>query len=201
MIPQKQDHIYFEGHNWHDLDRLVTLARFHFLSNSEYDLDPQTRLNHARAGYLVQSFRGPALDWASTLMGTPTTFGDFDVFVTACKNHFGIQDETLRTLQREELDNLSYAGSVPEFFANFDRLTLQLGVTADETRIIMVRSKLPDRIKAILAEQALVFADYQTMRQRLITMWTLDPHVSHTGERVSRRAKAKRKAGKPDSPN
>lgn len=175
------DTILFYGHNWHDLDRLITLARFHFLTDAEFNID-EAGINVSRSSYLVKSFRGPALDWASTIVRVPATFASFENFVTACKNHFGVSAETLQTLQRAELERLTYGSDVSAFFAEFDRITLSLGITADESRVVLVREKLPLRLKNLLAEQALVFHDYGTMRQRLITMWALDPHRAITGE-------------------
>lgn len=168
-----KDSILFYGHNWHDLERLVTLARFHFTTDDVYTPN-DAGLNAARAGYLTQCFRGAALDWAAS--ATPAQVNSFDVFVISCKAHFGVVEETTTILQRSELENLKYGNDVPSFFAEFDRLTSALGIANDETRIVHVRERLPVRIKTLLAEQALTFYDYSTMRTRLITMWALDPH-------------------------
>jgi hypothetical protein len=179
MVKPEQPELLFYGHNWHDLDRLVTLAKFYFTSDEVYNLD-DNGLCQARAGYLVQSFRGPALDWASSQ--APAATFHFDNFVTACKAHFGVVAETTTILLRGELERLKYGSDVTAFFAEFDRLTLGLGINAGETKVVMVRERLPNKIKTLLAEQALVFHDYDTMRQRLITMWALDPNRHQTGD-------------------
>lgn len=175
----KEEIVYFYGHNWHDLDRLVTLANFHFLTDEVYNVN-DAGMCSARAGYLTQFFRGAALDWAAT--ASAAQGNNFELFVSACKAHFGVVAETTTILQRSELENLKYGNDVPSFFAEFDRLTLALGITTSATKIVHVRERLPIRIKTLLSEQALTFYDYETMRARLITMWALDPHRSQAGD-------------------
>lgn len=163
--------IYFNGSNWEDLDRLIGLARFQFLQDEDYD-DNEPR----KCAYVAQRFTGPALDWVtSTYASAAATFHNFDGFVAACKQAFGVENTGIQALRREALDNLRWTSDVPVFFAEFDRLTLQLGITDHGTRIVMVRNKLPTDVKTLLAQQALDFNSYDTMRERLIAMWALNP--------------------------
>jgi hypothetical protein len=76
---------------------------------------------------------------------------------------------------RRDLDSLQWNKDVPVFFAEFDRLTLSLGITSHETRVAMVESKLPMMMKVRLAEQCLSFSNYDTMRERFNGMWAMDP--------------------------
>lgn len=168
--------IYFFGHNWHDLERLVTLASFHFLTDELYNMDAAGN-NTARIGYITQFFRGAALDWAQTRV----TDNNVALYIQACRAHFGVVAETTTILQRSELEQLRYGNDVPSFFAEFDRLCLALSITADDSKIVMVRERLPVKVKVLLAEQALTFYSYDTMRTRLITMWALDPHRNSQG--------------------
>jgi len=161
----------FDGSNWEDLTRLVTLARLDFLvSPEDFEGEP------ARCAHLCKNFRGPALDWVgSAHASTPAIFDDYDQFVEAARNQFGISDQGLSAQRRGQLEGLKWQHDLPIFFAEFDRLTHLLGLNGDAVKIALVRSKLPQHVQKLLAEQALDFANYDTMRERLLTMWSLDP--------------------------
>jgi hypothetical protein len=165
--PDKDD-LKFNGSNWQALSRVVALCRFQFLQDSDYD-DDEAR----KCAYLATRYDGPALDWAASL--PPAALSDFDGFVTATRQAFGIADNNITALLRRDLDQLQWSPDVPVFFSEFDRLTLGLGITSHETRVAMVESKLPSIMKIRLAEQALSFANYDTMRERFNCMWALDP--------------------------
>lgn len=165
--------IYFYGHDGQNLDRLVALAKFKFLAEEAYFVAAGQDAT-VQSGHLITKFRGAALDWAVAVSNTtPQSMSNFDGFVTACKEHFGISSETVQIMRRGELDSLRWGHDVAVFFAEFDRLTFGLSITSDEAKITMVLSKLPANINKLLAEQALVFNSYSTMRQRIITMWAL----------------------------
>ena len=165
----------FNGSNWQELNRVVALAKFHFSQDDDYDDNPQRQ-----CAYLATQFDGPALDWAATVQGSvPAIMGSFDGFVEAARQAFGIADNNITALLRRDLDQLQWSADVPVFFAEFDRLTLGLGITSHETRIAMVEQKLPTNMKQRLAEQALSFANYDTMRERFNCMWALDPTRGH----------------------
>lgn len=163
--------IQFDGSNWEDLNRMIALAKFQFLQDDDYD-DNEPR----KCAYLSQRFKGPALDWvAATHASQPAVFEGFEGFIVAVKEAFGVDANNITALQRRNLDDLRWDNKVPVFFANFDRLTFQLGITDHGTKIAMVQSKLPHELKAELARQALDFHNYETMRERLNTMWALNP--------------------------
>jgi hypothetical protein len=162
------DDLKFNGSNWQALNRVVALCRFQFLQDSDYDGEEAKK-----CAYLASRFDGPALDWAATLPAAGLS--NFEGFVTATRQAFGIADNNITALLRRDLDQLQWSPDVPVFFAEFDRLTLGLGITSHETRVAMVESKLPSVMKIRLAEQALSFANYDTMRERFNCMWALDP--------------------------
>lgn len=163
----------FNGSNWEDLDKLIAIARFHFLQDNDYNDEHQPQ----RCAFLSQRFVGPALDWVATVHESqPATFEDFDGFIVAVKQAFGVEANNITALRRKALDDLRWGSDVPVFFAEFDRLTFQLGIAGHDTKIAMVEAKLPLSLKEKLAEQALSFANYETMRERLNTMWALNPH-------------------------
>lgn len=174
MVSNREDeaHYHFDGSNWEDLDRMIALAKFQFLQDDDYD-DNAPR----RCAYLAGRFQGPALDWVAQLhVSNPAIFENFDGFIVAVKEAFGVEQNNISALRRKALDELRWGESTPVFFAEFDRLTFALGIAGHGTKIAMVLSKLPVSLKAELARQALDFANYDTMRERLNTMWALDPH-------------------------
>ena len=158
----------FNGSNWQVLNQIVALARFQFLQDEDY------AGNGARqCAYLAMQYSGPALDWAAALPTQRMT--NFEVFVRSTREAFGIADNNITALLRRDLDQLQWTNDVPVFFAEFDRLTLALGIASHETRVAMVESKLPLNMKIRLAEQCLSFANYDTMRERFNGMWAMDP--------------------------
>lgn len=166
----------FSGHDWENLNRLVALARFEFMHNGDFIDSDDAPIHKAQCAYLAQHFEGPALDWvASQHTMVPAIFTDFDGFVTAVRQGFGVADDNIRSLCMTKLDQLSWDSEVPVFFAELDRLFLALGISGHDTRIAHVTSKLPAVIKAELASQGRSFHNYDTMREFLNTRWALMP--------------------------
>jgi hypothetical protein len=158
----------FNGSNWQVLNQIEALARFHFLQDDDYD-DSDAR----KCAYLACRFDGPALDWVASL--PETSMASYPAFLDATRQAFGVADNNITALLRRDLDSLQWNKDVPVFFAEFDRLTLSLGITSHETRVAMVESKLPMMMKVRLAEQCLSFSNYDTMRERFNGMWAMDP--------------------------
>lgn len=168
--------LYFDGSNWQDLQRLVTSSRMKFLQTSNLDSDPYEN-DEAKCAYLISHFRGPALDWAGQQYDAdPAVVDQWGAFIETVRNTFGVTDQGLSAQWRSQLEGLKWQSDLPVFFAEFDRLTTLLALNGNETRIALVRNKLPVHVQKLLAEQALNFADYATMRERLLTMWALDPN-------------------------
>jgi hypothetical protein len=170
----------FSGHNWEDLNRWVSRTKFETLLNNDLRVtqangteapDPK-----AQCAYLAQNCEGPALDWiASTYSTNPAIFNDFDGFVTALRQGFGVADDNIQALCRAKLNDLKMGTDVPVFFAEADRLFLALGIDGHEPRIAHITAKLPHAIKIQLAEQGRMFHNYETMREWLNTRWALMP--------------------------
>jgi len=174
MVDQKDDaaKLEFHGSNWEDLDRMVALARFAFLQDDDYE-ENQPR----RCAYLAARFSGAALDWvADQHSSNLNLFDNFETFVATVKETFGVEANNIQALRRQKLDALKWAKDVPVFFSEYDSLCRQLGLTGDQTRIVLLRQKLPVSILEEFARQSLDFTSYDTMRERLNTMWALDPH-------------------------
>lgn len=166
--------VHFDGSNWEALSRLITQSQLALL------LDSQIADERDQSAWLASRLRGPALDWfGRELTIRPQTLDHFQTFVDRIRLAFGVNDEQLSAHRRGQLEALRWGPELPVFFAEFDRLTSQLAIDGNETRIALVRNKLPVNVQKLLAEQALDFRDYETMRGRLLTMWSLDPH-KHT---------------------
>jgi hypothetical protein len=151
---------------------MIALARFAFLQDDDYE-ENQPR----RCAYLAARFSGAALDWvADQHTSDLNLFDDFDQFVARTKETFGVEANNIQALRRQKLDALKWAKDVPVFFSEYDSLCRQLGLTGDQTRIVLLRQKLPTTILEEFARQSLDFTSYDTMRERLNTMWALDPH-------------------------
>ncbi|KAH8754862.1 hypothetical protein F5883DRAFT_183663 [Diaporthe sp. PMI_573] len=52
-------------------------------------------------------------------------------------------------------NRLKWQPDLPAFFVEYDRLTTLLSLTGDETKIALLRNKLPQHVQKLLAEQAL----------------------------------------------
>jgi len=148
-----------------------------FLQTSNLDPDPYEN-DEAKCAYLINQFRGPALDWAGNQFAhNNAVINHFDNFVESVRNAFGVTDQGLSAQRRAELEGLKWQSNhLPTFFAEFDRICHQLHLDGNDTKIALLRAKLPVHVQKLLAEQALNFADYATMRERLVTMWALDPN-------------------------
>lgn len=180
----------FDGSNWEALSRLVTQAKLARI------LDAQVDSGADESAWVAQRFRGPALDWFGQRLSTePTFILDFDQFIEGVRQAFGVHDDGLRAHRRGQLEALKWQADLPVFFAEFDRLTTQLNIIGDSTKISLVRSKLPVSVQKLLAEQALDFHDYDTMRTRLITMWALDPN-RHTAVTPAPNKKGRPRCGR-----
>lgn len=171
------DTLTFDGSNWHDLTRLVTQVRLEIIMDSARPTDDQIfDQEGAKCAKLASYFSGPALDWfGEAYANNGALMADYDTFIITVRNAFGISTEGLQAQRRGELDNLTWSTDLPVFFAEFDRLTTQLQLAGHETRIALLKSKLPQHMQLKLAEQALNFNNYDTMRERLLMMWNLDP--------------------------
>lgn len=171
MSSSKDTDLFFDGSNWEALPRLVTQAKLARL------LDDQVASQRDQSAWLASHFRGAALDWFSQRFALhDTLINNFDTFVEQVQQGFGLTDGGLKAHRRGQLEALKWQSDLPVFFAEFDRLTTQLDINGNDTRIALVRGKLPTPVQKLLSEQALDFSNYDTMRERLLTMWALDPN-------------------------
>jgi len=161
----------FDGSNWEDLTRLTVQATLAAALDADVADDP------TKSAWVAARCTGPALDWIGSEMAADNALlQNYGEFIERLRNAFGVTDQGLHAHRRSQLESLKWQSDLPVFFAEFDRLTTALGVGGHDARIALVRAKLPPQVQKLLAEQALDFANYETMRERLLTMWALDPH-------------------------
>lgn len=201
MAPDSET-LLFTGSNWEDLTRLETRATIAFAKDALKDEDDREYASDAaRCYYIGERLEGAALDWFGSYMANePNPFASYDTFLLTLRNAFGVNDEELAAHRRGQFEQLNWRTDVPSFFAEFDRLTVQLGMAGDATRISELRARLPQHTRVLLAEQALNFTNYDTMRNRIVTMWALDPRNDLALGVTNPGRKRERKRGKGKAP-
>lgn len=182
----------FDGSNWEDLTRLAALAKVRRLVDTDIDSDG------AEVAWVASRFVGPALDWLVHQYTDPSYVlpTNKSVFYDTVREAFGITDANVQQGQRLQLQALQWRSDLPTFFAEFDRLShlCGMGGKLNAGRLELLRAKVPTSLQTALAQQAFVPASYEDLRQRLLTMWVLDPRSSSGALHTS---KAKRpKCGK-----
>lgn len=193
MAPVPDDpEIIFTGEDWPALMHLVELSRLQFDQDDDYD-DNQPR----RCAYLASRFRGTALEWYANERATNTALmNDFDTFVQTVRNHFGITDAAVSLRNKLELENLRMTADLPAFFGRFETLTLRLALTNDATRIELLRPKILMKYKEAIASSGLDYVTYPSLKDRISTMWAMDPHRTTAIGEPSTSANAKKKKSK-----
>lgn len=176
MAPVPDDpEIVFTGEDWAALLHLVELSKLHFDQDDDYD-DNQPR----RCAFLASRFRGTALEWFANERSMDTALmNDFDTFVQSVRVHFGITDGAVTLRNKLELENLQMTADLPTFFGRFETLTLRLGLTADAVRTELLRPKILMKYKESLAITGLDYTTYASLKDRISTMWAMNPHRQH----------------------
>lgn len=180
----------FDGSNWEDLSRLCTLSKLHRFSATEVDNEK------TQSAWVARHFTGPALDFLTQQMTVKTNlFDDFTKFTDIVREEFGITEELLVHHWRAQLEGLAWRTDLPTFFAEFDRLTQQCGMGAnDTTKIVLLTAKMPTNLRRSLANQAFAPTRYTDWKSGLLTRWTLDPQG--TSSKIDKGGKSKPKCGK-----
>lgn len=164
----------FDGSNWTELVRLVTLSKLHRASQTEVDSDT------TQSTWVARHFRGPALDFVTNLLIlSAADLDNFDGFIQQVKDHFGITDRLVLTHYRTQLDGLQWRRDAPTFFAEFARLAQAVGMGGpkndNSARVTLLLAKVPAKYLAILARQHPQPNTYLEYRDRLLAIWANDP--------------------------
>ncbi|MCY9656362.1 hypothetical protein [Paenibacillus thiaminolyticus] len=184
--------IYFDGSNWEDLPRLVSLCYFEFLQSGKYeDNEP------AKCARLSSYFTGAALDYASAQYGTTTdVFSDFEEFVARTKAHFAATEDNLITLKRSALETLSWTDPCSVFFAEFDRLTSSLGINSDVSKVALLKPKLPAYVRQAMASWGVDYTSYHMLRNKIVLVSLAHQTLPRSVARPKQASATKPKCGK-----
>lgn len=184
--PSVATDLVFDGSDAETLNRLV------YLTKLEHALAPQST-DSQKSAWLAQRFVGPALDWVGSEISDDIKFlNDFEELVEQARLTFGHTDESQKARWQVQLDSLKWGRDVPMFFAEFERLTRNLKIEGKETRLQILRSKLPTHILADRAAQSKLFDDYLKVKSDLLLRHALLPNGP--AEQSAKRA-AKPKCG------
>lgn len=155
-----------------------------------------------KCAYAAAHFRGAAMTWvlgrAPFVEGSTVldNWGNFQALVmSSC---CGLTtDDHLREQRQRNLEALRVThDDVPTFFAEFERLTANMGTTSDVSRLALLRPKLPAYYLEALATNGQVFDRYQRVKTFCINVWTLRPSRTRTNPGTERATLKCAKCGK-----
>lgn len=169
MAPAHGEEVYFDGTNLEDLARASSYAQLKCVLDKDLDLDQHGHV------VLAMLLRGAAQDWFVANSLKPVA-GRADVSsITKLENQlkafFGITSEHIIMMQRQQLEQLKWTPSDPiTFFADFERLSVSLGMLGDSSRLLALTPKMPTTIIQQIAALGLPGITYSTYRERVIAM-------------------------------
>jgi hypothetical protein len=103
-----------------------------------------------RSGFLGSLFRGPALDWLTTILKTtPKLLDNYEEFVEALKLAFDTSDDNQKLVAQSKWEKLSQTGSASQFFMKAAPLLSTLRYN-DEAKVNLSRRKLKPKLQATL---------------------------------------------------
>lgn len=166
-LPKVHSDLLFDGTNPETLLRLIALVKLE-LAFAEEDSDA------GKSAWLAQHFSGAALDWIDLqLEDDSDILDDFEELVVQVKYRFGITHDALKARYQAQFDALQWTEDTPIFLAEFDRLTMKLGLATGPVRLQLLRTKLPAAILNMWADQGYYMVNYDQTRERLYTRHAL----------------------------
>lgn len=166
----------FDGSSWDKFLELAGYIEFAALFDPEkFDTDVK------KCAFAAAHFTGPALAWVmskdpfvegSTFLANWSNFQQ-SVQLGCC----GIADqEQLRVVRQKQLDDLKVLNDDwPTFFADFERLTLLIGIKSDISLLTVLRQKLPRYYQDALAVNGINHVTYNALRKYLLNVSGLRP--------------------------
>lgn len=164
--------VYFDG-NPIDLERTLAFVSLQFLIRSgDFPNDA------SKSAYLLSHFRGPALDWSSTVLREHAEWlQDFAVLSERVKRVFGFNSAQLVEQASAEVAGLACTGDLMIFLTRFEELCDRAGMRSDVTKITLLRQKLRSPYTNVFL-QGLQYNTYATLRTALIQVYNNNPLVS-----------------------
>jgi hypothetical protein len=136
--------------------------------------------------------QGPFVE-GSTFMSSWANF-QRAVMTSCC----GITNDTNLAFQRQRnLEELKVVGDdLPTFFSEFLRLTSNIGLTSDASRLTVLRPKLPRYYVDALAANGEVHTTFTSLRRQVLNIWTLRAGGARTDPAAERKRQKCDKCGK-----
>ena len=133
-----------------------------------------------KVAYTAAHFTGSALQWLldqGPFMEGSTFFESWQNFQALVQTSCcGITDGDVLKVQRtKKLDGLRLGNDLPLFLSEFERLTRLLGLAGNNSRLALLRPKLPKYYQEAVAWNGVAHADYQEMKDYLLNVWTMRP--------------------------
>lgn len=167
--PKASDSLSFDG-SVLDLDRVLAHVSLQFL------LHPAAFNSDAtKVAFLYAHFRGAALDWAATEMGSDrgrARMLSWSQSLTHLKNAFGYDSVQVMAIAQTRLSVLSQKGDLLEFLLEFDSLVSKAGLAADATKLTLLVPKLQKRYRDALTMSGDTLSSYGTVRAQLLNMYS-----------------------------
>jgi len=162
--------VLFDG-NPIDLERMLAHVSLQLLLKASEFADDETNqaaVERRKTAYLLSHFRGPALDWAATIMRDHDDWlNDFAMFSERVKRVFGYNAAQMTELASAELSQLTMGSDLPTFLVRFDELCERAGTRSDVTKITILRGKLRAPYHNVLL-QGIQYNTYGTFKNALL---------------------------------
>ena len=189
--------VLFDG-NPIDLERMLAHVSLQLLLRASEFVDDETNheaVERRKTAYLLSHFRGPALDWAATVMREHDDWlADFSMFRERVKRVFGYNSAQMTELASAEISLLQMTGDLPTFLARFEELCDRAGMRSDVTKITLLRGKLRAPYSNVLL-QGIQYNTYGTFRNALIQVHFNTPQ-GHSNPEKKRKKLTCGKCGK-----
>lgn len=190
-VPSAMD-VTFDG-NPLDLDRVINSCVIAHLLHPSSFADSTTK-----SVYLLQHFRGPALDWAGSILSKgqgPLT--NYDSFVNRVRLQFGYDAVQVQAIAQTRMGVMRQSGDLLEFILEFDDVCSRAGLGSDTSKITLLLPKLQPRIRDMLFSGGDTLVSYSTVRSQLLNIYSrLDLQKTETeGKRKKAKCKVCGKTG------
>jgi len=167
--PRASDSLSFDG-SVLDLERVLAHVQLQFLLYPDAFEEGSTK-----SAYLYAHFRGAALDWVASQLGTERGMNNmqsYDTALRSVKSAFGYDDVQVQAIAQTRLGVLKQSGDLLEFLLEFDSLTARARTTADATRLTLLLPKLNKFYHDALVTNGDTLSNYSTVRSQLLNIYS-----------------------------
>jgi len=188
-VPAPSTDIFFDGAPA-DLTRLIAHVRIRIMTN-DHAFDTESK----KCGFLASHFRGQALDWIASEMGSNTTWAnDLDTLIQSVALTFGTSGIQAASIARTRLESLKQGKTdLLLFLAEYDSLSTAAGLASDASRLAFIGPKLDPYYREAVNKSTVSYSRWSTYRSSLISLYSMRPA---TGSVAPDNARRKAKCGK-----